>query len=188
MIWWDSEDAHNVNTMGLAKQNQRLLSKQELTACARAYVEVIREAGFKCGVYASTSWLNSELDMTKLADVPVWVAHYGVKVPTYKGEYDIWQYSSVANITGIPGRCDVNWVIRDAGAIPEYVPTPNPNPIQTPVKIGDKVIITGVRYATGETVPARIKARTHTVDKVGITKVRLKEIFSWVYKKDVKKV
>jgi hypothetical protein len=65
-------------------------------------------------------------------------------------------------------------------------------PVNEPLKKGDKVKITGNRYANGVLVPPSVKLRVHTVDGfntiVNPTKVRLKEIFSWMYIKDVEKI
>lgn len=53
--------------------------------------------------------------------------------------------------------------------------------------VGNKVTITGSHYATGESIPDWVKKRTHTIAEIGNNKVLLKEIYSWVYVKDIKK-
>ena len=40
-------------------------------------------------------------------------------------------------------------------------------------------------YATGEAIPASIKGRSYTILQEGADRVLLKEIYSWVYKKDI---
>ena len=67
------------------------------------------------------------------------------------------------------------------------LPTSLPNPI-TVIKAGSKVKIIGSHYATGEKVPFWVKLRTHTVASIAGSNARLKEINSWVYLKDLKRV
>ncbi len=55
----------------------------------------------------------------------------------------------------------------------------------TAIKVGDKVKITGKKYATGQTVPDWVKKQTYTVKSVSAEKALLGEITSWVYLKDL---
>lgn len=56
-----------------------------------------------------------------------------------------------------------------------------------PIKIGDRVKIISSRYATGQKIPFWVKLKTHTVDYISGDRARLKEIWSWVNLKDLKK-
>lgn len=58
----------------------------------------------------------------------------------------------------------------------------------TAIKVGDKVKITGEKYATGQTVPDWVKKQTYTVKSVSAEKALLGEITSWVYLKDLELV
>jgi GH25 family lysozyme M1 (1,4-beta-N-acetylmuramidase) len=105
------------------------LSKAERTRFLKIVIDQLRSKSIKVGVYASTSWLNTRLDMTKL-NVPVWVAQYGPKV-TYKGEYVAWQFTSKATIKGIKGGCDLSrW----------YGEKNVQNPLQRPAESGEKEV------------------------------------------------
>lgn len=55
------------------------------------------------------------------------------------------------------------------------------------IKVGDRVKITGTYYATGEKIPFWVKLKTHTVDYISGDRARLREIWSWVNIKDLKK-
>ena len=63
-------------------------------------------------IYASTSFLNDQLNMNRLSNYEVWVAHYDVSAPTYKGMYQMWQYTSKGFVPGINGNVDVNEVYK----------------------------------------------------------------------------
>ena len=80
------------------------------TRIAKAFLNTIKNAGYTPMIYASTSFLNNQLNMSELQEYPVWVAHYGVEAPTYKGIYQIWQYTSSGQIPGIFGSVDLNYL------------------------------------------------------------------------------
>ncbi|WAA10850.1 LysM peptidoglycan-binding domain-containing protein [Fervidibacillus albus] len=54
-------------------------------------------------------------------------------------------------------------------------------------KVGQKVTVkqSAQKYATGEKIPGWVKGRKYTIQQVKSNRVLLKEIVSWVYKKDV---
>ena len=106
-IWFDTEDTHH----------QKPLSVQTLTDIVIAYCTVIENAGYYAGVYASSSWLGTELDMDELKGIDVWVAHYGVKKPAYAGDYGMWQYTREGKVDGIVGNVDKNYAYKDYKAI-----------------------------------------------------------------------
>lgn len=63
----------------------------------------------------------------------------------------------------------------------------NATPKTTDLKVGQKVKVkkTASKYATGQNIPNWVKGRTYTIQQVKSDRVLLKEIVSWVYKKDV---
>lgn len=65
---------------------------------------------------------------------------------------------------------------------------PKPKPAAKGNLEGKKVVLSksASKYATGETIPSNVKGKTYTVmQDNGGDKVLLKEILSWVYRKDV---
>src|SRR5690606_7851398 len=48
-----------------------------------------------------------------------------------------------------------------------------------------KIKSSATKYATGQTIPSYVKNKTYTVMQVKSDRVLLKEIMSWVYKKDI---
>lgn len=96
-------DTEPVNVSGERAKN---LTKAQRTKAIKGFCEKITERGFKPMIYASTSWLNSKLDMSKLP-YDVWCAQYYSKCE-YKGKYVIWQYTSEGKVDGIKGVVDLN--------------------------------------------------------------------------------
>ena len=94
------------NLTGRASSSK--LSRAKRTAIIKAFCETVKSAGYTPMIYASTSWLNNNLDMSKLSSYKVWVAQYNDSV-TYKGAYQCWQYTSSGRVSGISGKVDLNY-------------------------------------------------------------------------------
>jgi len=108
-IYIDTEWANNTHT-GRADK----ISKADRTAAVKAFCEQINTMGGRAGIYASTSWFNSQLDMSQLQGYSIWRAHY-TNTDKFSGKTeDIWQYSS-NNALGIAcvNRLDCNKVFKD---------------------------------------------------------------------------
>ena len=92
------------------------INKSKMTANARAFCEVIENAGYQAGIYASKNFLEVQLDGESLGDeYKIWLAHY-TNDTDYSGEYYIWQYSSSGSVNGIDGRTDVNFMYLPQGS------------------------------------------------------------------------
>lgn len=109
-IYFDTEDNHD--TKKYSPTSQRTIGRAKLTKVAKAFCETIENAGYYVGIYASTSWLNNQLNMNDLKAYDVWVAQYSSKCQ-YKGNYGMWQYSSKGKVKGISGNVDMNKCYRD---------------------------------------------------------------------------
>lgn len=96
-------DTEAINASGVRANN---LSRSARTAAIKAFCDEIKAQGYDPMIYASTSWLNNQLDMSKLP-YKVWVAQYNDRV-TYKGSYVMWQYTSTGKVNGISGVVDLN--------------------------------------------------------------------------------
>lgn len=92
------------------------LSKQLRTDMANAFCKILKDAGYKAGIYSSATWLLTKLDLTQIPqDYSIWVASWGVndgEIPgdkfKFPGNHDIWQYTSKGSIDGIEGDVDFN--------------------------------------------------------------------------------
>lgn len=106
-IYIDSEYGNVLHT-GRADK----LTKATRTAVVTAFCDAIETSGYWAGIYASTYWFNNQLFDANLKDYTHWVAHYSNSCG-YKGNYDMWQYTSSHSIEGISGRVDANWCYKD---------------------------------------------------------------------------
>ena len=92
------------------------LTKEERTRVAIAFCETIKNAGYKPMIYTGKNFALNNLEMDKLSNYDLWLAHYtGAiqgdpldKPSNYTGNYTMWQYSSNGFVAGINGRVDMN--------------------------------------------------------------------------------
>ena len=78
------------------------------TAVCKAFCQTIQNSGYKAGIYANKTWLNSYIDAPSLTGYRIWLAQYAA-VPSYtRTRYDMWQYSSKGRISGISTDVDMN--------------------------------------------------------------------------------
>ena len=80
------------------------LSPTKRTRFLKIICDKLWAAGIPCGIYASTSWFYSKLDMTQFdtrTRANTWCAQYASRCE-YTGTYAMWQYTSKAQIDGIP--------------------------------------------------------------------------------------
>lgn len=82
-------------------------SKATLASVCNTFCNIIKNAGYRPGVYASTSWFNSKIGNITAAHTK-WVAQYYKKCE-YKGSYDMWQYTSSGKVNGFKGNIDMNY-------------------------------------------------------------------------------
>ena len=89
------------------------MSKDELTACAKAFCEQIEVAGYRAMIYGNTNDL-SRYNVRELANYPLWYAEYGMPTPTVRLDFTMWQYSNGGEVAGIPAMVDLNIDLSEA--------------------------------------------------------------------------
>ncbi len=78
------------------------------TAVCKAFCATVQNSGYNAGVYANKTWLEEKMDAPSLTSYKIWLAQYASS-PTYsKTRYDMWQYSSKGQVSGISGKVDMN--------------------------------------------------------------------------------
>lgn len=101
-VYYDIEDKSQAN-----------LSKELLTEMCEVFCTKIEKAGYWAGVYANKYWLNSHLNHEVLEKkYTIWVAQYNTS-NTYKGKYDMWQYTSSGKVNGIKTNVDMDILYRN---------------------------------------------------------------------------
>lgn len=83
------------------------ISAAQRTACAVAFCETIRNAGYSAGVYSYASWFYNSLNFANISKYRIWIAQYRDTLD-FAYSYNIWQYTSTGKVNGINANVDMN--------------------------------------------------------------------------------
>ena len=83
------------------------LSNKTRTDIVLKFLETVKGAGRKVGLYSSTNFITTKLQANRLTEYPLWIAEYGPKLH-YTGKVWAWQYTSKGRVAGIKGNVDCN--------------------------------------------------------------------------------
>ena len=83
------------------------LSNKTRTDIVLKFLETVKGAGRKVGLYSSTNFITTKLQANRLTAYPLWLAEYGSKLH-YTGKAWAWQYTSKGRVNGIKGNVDCN--------------------------------------------------------------------------------
>ena len=83
------------------------LSNKTRTDIVLKFLETVKRAGRKVGLYSSTNFITTKLQANRLTAYPLWLAEYGSKLH-YTGKVWAWQYTSKGWVNGIKGNVDCN--------------------------------------------------------------------------------
>ena len=104
-IYFDIEDQVHKN-----------LSKAQVSAITRAYLECLEGKGYFVGVYSSKSFIDTYLEEDIKKEYAMWVAQWNTEC-TYQGQYGMWQFGGETNYirsTKINGQTvDQNYMLVD---------------------------------------------------------------------------
>ena len=84
------------------------LGNDKILELAQIFCEKITQAGHRYGTYSNKYWYSTYLTDSWYDEHPKWLAQYN-KECTYKGDYDIWQYSSKGRFDGFNCNFDLNY-------------------------------------------------------------------------------
>lgn len=96
--------------------SQRNLDKDLSKKICEAFCSIVEKAGYQAGVYASYDWLTNRISPIS-SKYTIWLAQY--PKATYKGRYEMHQYSSTTAVPGIGSRIDVNTTDLAPAAFPK---------------------------------------------------------------------
>lgn len=103
----------------IEENKQFALGGAVLSEFAERFCSQIKSAGYKSGLYTSTSHWNAYFGtFAALPSYYHWVAQYNTRC-TYSGRYETWQYSNTGRVSGISGNVDRDiWYGRLDGPAP----------------------------------------------------------------------
>ena len=86
--------------------NHDIKSKTEM---ADAFLKVISKFGYEPILYGNPTWLSNDVDISKLTEYPVWLAHYTFSTE-WPYKFRMWQFTSNGRVNGINGDVDINLI------------------------------------------------------------------------------
>lgn len=161
-------DTENISASNpVPRANSSKLSVANRTAAIKGFCEEIKKNGYEPMIYASTSWLNNQLNMSKLP-YKVWVAQYNTSV-TYKGSYIMWQYTSTGKVNGISGVVDKSYSYYALGNAKPMTPTTTTTTTTKPalksIDVIAKEVING-QWGSGDERKKKLTAAGYNYDAV----------------------
>lgn len=93
------------------------LSGRDMTACALAFCQIIREAGYTPAIYTNQaqSRLYYGYAEEELQEVQIWLADYS-DPPEFDHLFQIWQYTDAGQLAGVEVPIDLNLCFVNYGA------------------------------------------------------------------------
>lgn len=113
------------------------LSVEKINKISFAFLQRLQELTKKeCVVYSDEYNARTVFSRELASAYPLWIAEYGVSVPTSTGNWEEWigfQYSDKGRVDGINGNVDLDKFredifLSDSSVIPEPEPEPTPEP------------------------------------------------------------
>lgn len=99
--------------LDLEEKRTSNLGKETVTQGALEFCKIIKDAGYKAGVYANLNWFLNYVNPNKLIENgnKIWLAQWASK-PTANFNVDFWQYTSKGQINGISGNVDLDYELN----------------------------------------------------------------------------
>ncbi|MBP5379814.1 MAG: glycoside hydrolase family 25 protein [Ruminococcus sp.] len=92
----------------IEEEGQKKLPVAEISAIIDSFCSTIESKGYYAGIYSFSSLLSSKVYQQVLDKYAIWVAHWGVKAPGFKGDYGMWQHSDKGRVNGIDVVVDLD--------------------------------------------------------------------------------
>jgi len=89
-VYYDVEEPYVLKT-----------GKENVNAIIKIFCEELEKNGYYPGIYCSANYLNNLISDEVKNKFEIWVAHWGVDKPNYKGKWGLWQYSSKGHFDDI---------------------------------------------------------------------------------------
>ncbi len=151
------------------------VSYSTITDNVLTFTETVASYGYETMVYSYHNALSYMLDTGKFDGKLIWLAHYADKT-NYKGNYNMWQYTSSGRVEGIKTNVDLNVSYFTYVDTPEEVvenplrvepPVVNITPTKDTVKTKSS---TTIRTSATTDIPNRLGSipRNTKVDRLGV--------------------
>lgn len=97
-----------------APGDYQALAPKEKARLAKMWCQGIEAAGYRAGIYIGLNYAQNYIDMSVLADYPLWMAQYNKTLDWTGNAAALWQNTSTGKIDGISGNVDLSKVLSDS--------------------------------------------------------------------------
>ena len=86
------------------------LTPSQRTNIINAFCETVQNSGYTAGIYSGQNFFRDEIEVSRVNKYFTWLASYTANnsLPDFRGRYDMWQFTSSADINGINADVDLN--------------------------------------------------------------------------------
>ena len=152
-VWGKDHEAGRANSS----------SREDRTRLLKVVTDYIESKGLRIGIYASSSWLVNQLDMSafpKSVRECTWVADYTAPVD-YNGDYWLWQYGKTT-VSGINGEVDANRIVKPLafGKVDTNIPVAE---VESPVDVTIQIAEAEVGYHEGANNHTKYGDEMHSI-------------------------
>lgn len=140
------------DSMRYAKSMGAFPDRALITDMTLAFMDRIRELGYKAGFYTNWDYLSRMYDYSRVKGYDLWMASYSSQRPDLDNCV-MQQYTSTGSVPGVPGHVDCDLLYKDYGAPekqPEKAedkPVTGADTVYT-VKAGDTLSGIAAKYST----------------------------------------
>lgn len=92
------------------KKTGKVMTNNERTEIAVAFLNEIKKAGYTACVYTNVDYLNKGFSKL-IGNYDLWLAHWGVSKPSR--DCEIWQSTDEGKVTGISGFVDIDYCYKN---------------------------------------------------------------------------
>ncbi len=142
--------------------SQQRMSAEEVSEIADTFCRTLENRGYYVSIYANLFFLNNKLTDAIKSRYDIWLAQWA-RLPSYNGNFGMWQYSATGTVRGINGSVDLDISYKDYPSIMRrnslngFSSSP-PAPPEPIIQTGRRVTLSGVPiYSTS--VIRRVSAR-----------------------------
>lgn len=109
-VFWDYEYASD----NYAKTKGVIVNRSRLNAMAETFCDAVQGTGYRAGIYFNKDFRRNRFYPSTLKKYVQWYAYYN-DVLDYKDGIDLWQYTSNAEVDGVPAaKEDLNYLLNES--------------------------------------------------------------------------
>lgn len=99
--------AYDMEPVNLESDRISEMSVEQKTEVADAFCKYIKKSGYEPLIYGNPTWIYNHLDLSRLTDYDIWLAHYNGSTD-FPYKFKMWQYNEQGLVDGIPGNVDLD--------------------------------------------------------------------------------